>query len=79
MKFLFQNIDITKIKTFLWKEKEEVMELLGHGFNYWHTDIWSYNIQEKFWEKERHFVLIFEDNIVKQVYIKKYYFWNRGV
>ncbi len=79
MKLFPKNIDLTKINVFLKKEKEEIMNLLGHGFNYWHADIWSYDIPKKKWEKQRCLVFVFENNIVNQVYIKKYYFWDSGV
>lgn len=76
MKYLYKDLHLIKPETFLNKNKEEIISMLGHGFNYWHADVWSYATPKKFFENRRSLVLVFEDDIVKQSYIRRYYFWD---
>ncbi len=76
MKYLYKDLQLIKPEIFLNKSKEEIVSMLGHGFNYWHSEIWSYAVPQKMFESRRCLLLFFEDDVVKQSYIRRYYFWD---
>ncbi len=58
-------------KYLLGKNRSEIKEVLGDGFNFYHSDIWTYNIK-KDWLGRWHFLYLhFSDGVVCQIKIGK--------
>ena len=56
------------------KSKEQILEELGHQFNYYPSNIWSYVLVTKRWfSMKKVLFLFFENDIVSRVIIQKGY------
>ncbi|WPO89253.1 hypothetical protein [Chryseobacterium sp. HR92] len=49
--------------------KYEVREMLGSEFNFFPARSWSYALKIRWWESAHHLVLIFEQEVIKDIYI----------
>lgn len=57
------------------KNKNEVMQILGDGLNYYHLDVWIYLLERKWWgRKKKLYVYFDESNRVSSIKIKLEYF-----
>lgn len=57
----------------LGKEKKEVIEKFGSEFNYYHSEIWSYHVKTNWWGRKYYLLILFKNEIVQKVQIKKSY------
>lgn len=55
------------------KDKQFVIDDLGSEFNYYHTEIWTYHLKTNWLGKKIHLLLLFKDDVVHEIKIKKTY------
>ena len=55
------------------KSKKQILYEFGHEFNYYPSKIWVYEIGKNWLGKRKFLILIFENNIVTTINIKKCY------
>lgn len=55
------------------KDKKEITEELGSDFNYYHSEIWTYHIKTNWLGKKAYLLLVFKDEKVHNIKIKKTY------
>lgn len=53
--------------------KKEIIRLLGDGFNFYHNEVWTYELYKTWWGKKTILVVFFQnDTVYKKSIIKKY-------
>ncbi|MDV3778010.1 hypothetical protein CMU25_17370 [Elizabethkingia anophelis] len=59
----------------LGKSRNEVLEELGDGFNFYPEIFWAYQLEEKWWGRKRVLLLLFEEDKdqVMRIKIVDYY------
>ncbi|KIA90796.1 hypothetical protein OA86_01795 [Kaistella jeonii] len=55
------------------KTKEEIIEELGDGFNFYPDNLWDYELGKNWWGTKKVLFLLFEDKKVKKKTIRKVY------
>ncbi|WP_394666613.1 hypothetical protein [uncultured Chryseobacterium sp.] len=58
-------------KYLLGKNRSEIKEELGDGFNFYHSDIWTYNIKKDWLGRWYFLYLHFRDGVVCKIKIGK--------
>jgi hypothetical protein len=51
--------------------KKEIISELGQEFNYYHSDLWNYEIRKKFFRGKEILYLVFENERVIEIFIKR--------
>ncbi len=59
--------------SFIGKTKTEIMEELGHDFNYYPSNIWTYEISKNWLGKRKFLLITFENEIAKNIKIQSCY------
>lgn len=55
------------------KDKKSIIEDLGLEFNYYHSEIWSYYLRKNWLGRKFYLLILFKNEIVHKVQIKKTY------
>ncbi len=55
------------------KSKKQILDEFGHEFNYYPSNIWTYEIGKNWLNKRKILVIMFENNIAKTITIKTSY------
>lgn len=62
-----KKIDLNKLKG---KTKKEIIEEMGHEFNYFPHNIWTYLISKNWFGRKRYIILKFKDEMVSDAVYK---------
>ena len=66
---------MVKYNILIGKSKNEVIQELGEGFNYYPDNYWFYDMKKSWWGKKTTLLLIFgKDRRVETMSIKTYFF-----
>ncbi|AKH96433.1 hypothetical protein [Elizabethkingia anophelis] len=66
---------MVKYNILIGKSKNEVIQELGEGFNYYPDNYWFYDMKKSWWGKKTALLLIFgKDRRVKTMNLKTYFF-----
>ncbi|SFB69710.1 hypothetical protein SAMN05421876_101163 [Kaistella jeonii] len=70
---LKNNINSIHQISLIGKTKEEIIEELGDGFNFYPDNLWDYELGKNWWGTKKVLFLLFEDKKVKKKTIRKVY------
>ena len=74
-KELVANCKKNGIKGYSGKNKQEIIDCFGQGFNYYPDNYWFYNLKKCWWGRKKALLVIFgKEGRVKDINIKTYYF-----
>lgn len=69
------QVNLVKYNILVGKSKNEVIQELGEGFNYYPDNYWFYDMKKSWWGKKTALLLIFgKDGRVKTMNLKTYFF-----
>ncbi|HFK5512723.1 hypothetical protein BAZ12_15570 [Elizabethkingia miricola] len=69
------QVNLVKYNNLVGKSKNEVIQELGEGFNYYPDNYWFYDMKKSWWGKKTTLLLIFgKDRRVETMSIKTYFF-----
>ncbi|AQX03593.1 hypothetical protein [Elizabethkingia anophelis] len=57
----------------LGKDRFEVLDIMGEGFNFYPDEVWVYDLEESWWGRKHAVLLYYEQDIVVKVRHLSYY------
>ena len=60
-----------KYEEFIEEKKSKIAEIMGHGFNYFPNNIWTYCLDKNWYGRKTYLTIYFNNEIVEKIRIVK--------